>query len=141
MKNSNTSIIKLDISSHSFEISCSISWNFPNYSLSLPHKKQESMEEKRYPTFDEESSIDRCCEPAVAELAEPLAKSVDGVTNVHDWIDDLDWDRFPSFGPFSEEEAIGRINKFEEELARGEVKWVSSDDAWQRLYEKHQWLR
>ena len=99
------------------------------------------MEGKRYPTFDEESSIDRCCEPAVAELAEPLVKSLDGVTTVHDWIDDLDWDRFPSFGPFSEEEAIDRINRFEEELARGEVKWVSSEDAWQRLYEKYQWLR
>ena len=53
--------------------------------------------------------------------------SVDGMTEVHDWIDDLDWDKFPSSGPFSDEEAIARINRFEERLRKGEVKWTSSE--------------
>ena len=41
----------------------------------------------------------------------------------------MDWDRLPSLGPFSEEEAIARIDRFEERLAKGEVKWISSEDA------------
>jgi hypothetical protein len=99
------------------------------------------MEGKRYPTFDEESSIDRCCEPAVAELAEPLVKSLDGVTTVHDWIDDLDWDKFPIIGPKTEEEAIARIDAFEERLEKGQVKWYTSEEVDRMLYERFPWLR
>ena len=84
------------------------------------------MEEKRYPSIEEESGMDMACEPAVDVATAPT--SADGITMVHDWIDDLDWDRFPSFGPFSEEEAIARIDKFEEKLARGEVNWYSSEE-------------
>ena len=62
-------------------------------------------------------------------------------TPEHDWIDDLDWDRFPSQGPFSEEEAIARIDQFEEELAKGQVKWIPSEQVWERLYNKYPWLR
>ena len=39
--------------------------------------------------------------------------SKDGVTVVHDRIDDLDWDRFPTLGPTTIEEAIEGIDKFE----------------------------
>ena len=98
------------------------------------------MEDKRYPEIDEEQSIGMCCEP-VAEVAAPVNGSVDGITEVHDWIDNLDWDKFPCFGPFSDEEAIARIDKFEEELAKGEVKWISSDEAWEQLHCKYPWLR
>ena len=40
----------------------------------------------------------------------------------------VDWDRLPSFGPFSEEEAIARIDQFEKDLEAGKVKWYSSED-------------
>lgn len=102
------------------------------------------MEEKRYPQNEEEQGVDMCCEP----IAEPLpdyavstSKRADGVTEVHDWIDNLDWDRLPILGPKTEEEAIARIDRFEEELAKGEVKWISSDEAWSQLRNKYPWLR
>ena len=98
------------------------------------------MEEKRYPHINEEQGIDMACEP-VAEVAAPSASSVDGITIVHDWIDDLDWDRFPILGPKTEEEAIARIDKFEERLAKGEVKWYSSEEVDKMLHEKYPWLR
>lgn len=98
------------------------------------------MEEKKCPILDEEDVVDKVCEPVAAvEVAAPT--SVDGVTTVHDWIDDLDWDKFPILGPKTEEEAIARIDRFEERLAKGEVKWISSEEAWQRLYERFPWLR
>ena len=98
------------------------------------------MEEKRYPRFEEEEGVGMVCEPAAVAVTTE-SKSVDGVTTVHDWIDDLDWDKFPSFGPFSDEEAIARIDKFEEDLAAGKVKWISSEQAWEQLYKKHPWLK
>ncbi len=49
------------------------------------------MEEKRYPELNEEQDIDMCCEPA-AEAVGNAPTSVNGVTKVHDWIDDLDWE-------------------------------------------------
>ena len=96
------------------------------------------MEEKRHPIFEEEENAGMVSEPVATATVAPTA---DAITEDHDWIDDLDWDRFPSFGPFSEEEAIARIDRFEEELAKGEVKWISSEDAWKQLYEKYPWLR
>jgi hypothetical protein len=56
-------------------------------------------------------------------------------------LEDLDWDKIPSFGPFSDEEAIARIDKFEEELARGEVEWISDEEAREKLYSKYPWLK
>ena len=97
------------------------------------------MEEKRYPVLDEEDNIGVCCEPVAVAPVNPNV--VNGVAEVHDWIDDLDWDRFPSQGPFSEEEAIARIDQFEEELAKGQVKWIPSEQVWERLYNKYPWLR
>jgi hypothetical protein len=97
------------------------------------------MEEKRYPIFEEEG-VGMVSEPA-AVAAVDYQHSVDGITTVHDWIDDLDWDRFPSLGPSTDEEAIARIDDFEKRLAKGEVKWVSSEEVTKHLYEKFPWLR
>ena len=97
------------------------------------------MEEKRYPPFEDEQGIDMACEP-IAEVATPANMSVDGVTAVHDWTDDLDWDRFPSYGPFSEEEAVARIDEFEKQLAKGEVKWIRVDNLHAELKKLHPWL-
>ena len=97
------------------------------------------MEEKKYPKHEEEESVGVVNEP----VAEPIVASPqteEGVTTVHDCIDDLDWEKFPSLGPFSEEEAIARIDKFEEELAKGEVKWIRIDDIHAELKKRHPWL-
>ena len=93
------------------------------------------MEEKRYPTVEEEGRGGIVSEPIAAPV--PDTMSVEGMTEVHDWIDDLDWDKFPSFGPFSDEEAIARIEK----LRKGEVNWTSSEQVWEELYSKYPWLR
>ena len=97
------------------------------------------MEEKRCPELNEEQGMDMCCEPA-AEAVGNAPTSVNGVTKVHDWIDDLDWDRFPSYGPFSEEEAIARIEKAERDL-KDPSKWTSSEEFTKQLYEEFPWLR
>lgn len=96
------------------------------------------MEEKRHPIFEEEENVGMVSEPAATAT---VSQTADGITEVHDWIDDLDWDRFPSLGPFSEEEAIARIDRFEEKLAKGEVKWISSEEMDRQLYEEFPWLR
>ncbi len=98
------------------------------------------MEEKNYPVMEEETSTDMASEPVAAVKAEPLTMTIDGETTDHDWIDDLDWDRFPSLGPFSEEEAIARIEEAERDL-KDPSKWISSEQMWERLYNKYPWLR
>jgi hypothetical protein len=50
-------------------------------------------------------------------------------------------DRYPILGPATEEEAIERIDEFEERLEKGEVKWVTSEEVTLHLYEKFPWLR
>jgi len=101
--------------------------------------KDKVMEEKRYPAVEEENFGGKVSEPITAPV--PDTMSVDSMTEDHDWIDDLDWDKFPSFGPFSDEEAIARIDRFEERLRKGEVKWTSSEQVWEELYSKYPWLR
>lgn len=96
------------------------------------------MEEKRHPKFEEEESVGMVSEPVATAT---VVQTADDITEDHDWIDDLDWDKFPILGPKTEEEAIARIDRFEERLAKGEVKWISSEDAWKQLYEKYPWLR
>lgn len=92
------------------------------------------MEEKRYPQIDEEQGIDMCCEP-VAEAVSSAKQSVDGITEVHDWIDDLDWDRLPILGPKTKEEAIARIEQAERDLDVP-TKWVTSEQLWAELHNK-----
>ena len=103
------------------------------------------MEEKRYPLFDEEEGKDIASDPLlepVADMRQPV-----GATIVHDWIDDLDWNRLPilgprlpNYGPFSKEEAIARIEEAEKELD-DPSKWISSEKMWESLYSKYPWLR
>ena len=97
------------------------------------------MEEKRYPHIDEEQGIDMACEPTAESVAVSL--SANGVTAVHDWIDDMDWDKYPIIGPSSEAEAIESIDKFEENLKNGQVHWTSSEEFDRQLFEEFPWLR
>lgn len=99
-----------------------------------------TMKEKKYPILDEEENIDVASEPAVATSATQCSQ----VQSVHtgcDFIDDLDWDRLPILGPKTEEEAISRIDEFEEKLAKRQVKWYSSEEVDRMLYEKYPGLR
>ena len=98
------------------------------------------MEEKRYPELDTETRVGMAGgEPVVEAMVAP-SPSVDGATSVHDWIDDIDWDRFPSFGPFSEEEAIARIEEAERDK-KNPSKWISAQELDRQLYAKFPWLR
>lgn len=104
------------------------------------------MEKKRYPILEEEDHAGMACEPSVGTTAafstyDAGSAPYDDDIASDDEQDDIDWDRLPSLGPFSEEEAIARIDRFEERLAKGEVKWISSEDAWKQLHEKYPWLR
>lgn len=103
------------------------------------------MEEKRYPVFDEEGT-DMCSEP-LAELATSVVARGIGSTGVvedvvsNDDLKKLDWERFPSYGPFSENEAVARIDKFENNLSKGKVDWISSEEFDHQLYAEFPWLR
>lgn len=104
------------------------------------------MEKKKYPIMEEEDLASMVCEPSAEAPAafstyDAGSASYDADIASDEELDDIDWDRLPSLGPFSEEEAIARIDRFEEKLAKGEVKWISSEDAWKQLYEKYPWLR
>ena len=92
------------------------------------------MEEKKHPIFEEEESVGMVSEPIGTAVATETCR-------VDDADEDLDWDKFPILGPKTEEEAIARIDKFEERLAKGEVKWYSSEEVDKMLYEKYPWLK
>ena len=49
-------------------------------------------------------------------------------------------DSFPSQGPFSEEEAVARIDELEEQLRNGQVEWITIDDLHAELKKRHPWL-
>ena len=90
------------------------------------------MEEKKYPISEEEEKTGMACETSSAVAS---AASCTSEADIHDWIDDLDWDRFPSNGPFSEEEAIARIEEAEKDL-NDPTKWITSEEFDRQLYEK-----
>ena len=101
------------------------------------------MEEKRYPEIEEEEKVGMCCEPMadpIPDYVSSTSRLADGVTEVHDWIDDLDWDSLPILGPKTEEEAIARIERAEAELDDSS-KWVTSEQMWAELHQKFPWLR
>jgi hypothetical protein len=101
-------------------------------------------EEDEITRLEKDTACFRACEPGADSMAAVAAYddiSYDDDIATDEELDKLDWSKFPSFGPFSEEEAIARIDEFEKELAEGKVKWISSEDAWKQLYEKYPWLR
>ncbi|MBQ9204055.1 MAG: hypothetical protein IJ155_07435 [Prevotella sp.] len=101
------------------------------------------MEEKRYPDIEEEQGTGLCREPAVEYLREyetVTTRRPEGTVGVHDWIDDIDWDRLPILGPKTSEEAIARIEQAEKDLD-DPTKWVTSEQMWAELHQKFPWLR
>lgn len=94
------------------------------------------MEEKRYPVFEEEENVGMASEPIAAPVADYMP--VDTIV-ADDEIENLDWDKFPSFGPFSDEEAIARIAEAEKDL-KDPSKWITIDDLDAELKKLHPWL-
>ena len=103
-------------------------------------RKTFVMEEKMYSQLDQEQGIDVASEP-VMSVVSSTRRSVGGITQIHDRIDDVDWDRLPLLGPKTEEEAIASIDRFEERLAKEQVEWIPSEKAWAQLFSKYPWLR
>ena len=54
-------------------------------------------------------------------------------------LEDLDWDKIPNFGPFSDEELNARIDEAEEEIERGEGK--SFDEMMAGFRKELLWLK
>ena len=103
------------------------------------------MEEKHYPILEEKKGIGMVSEPAAGAVTAFTTydggdvSCDDDVASDED-LDKLDWDRFPSFGPFSEEEAIARIEEAEKDLD-DPSKWVSAEEFDRQLYAEFPWLR
>lgn len=100
------------------------------------------MEEKRYPEVDEEQGFDMCCESVlepVQDYETVMTRRLDGAVEVHDWIDDLNWNRFPILGPKTKAEAIARIEQAEKDLD-DPTKWITVDDLHAELKKLHSWL-
>lgn len=94
------------------------------------------MEEKRYPVFEEEENVGMASEPIAAPVADYMP--VDTIV-ADDEIENLDWDKFPCMGPFSDEEAIARIKQAEKDL-KDPSKWITIDDLDAELKKLHPWL-
>lgn len=94
------------------------------------------MEEKRYPVFEEEENVGMASEPIAAPVADYMP--VDTIV-ADDEIENLDWDKFPCMGPFSDEEAIARIAEAEKDL-NDPSKWITIDDLDAELKKLHPWL-
>ena len=98
------------------------------------------MKKKDYLQSAEDQGLNVVSEPVAGEVRSILHKA-HGNAQKHDCIDDLDWNNLPVIGPSSEEDAIARIDKFEERLKNGQVKWYSSEEVDKQIYEKYPWLR
>ena len=55
-------------------------------------------------------------------------------------IANLEWDRMPIFGPKTIEEAIDRVDQAWADR-NNPSKWTTSEQMWNRLYEKYPWLK
>ena len=102
------------------------------------------MEEKRYPTMEEEDGTDVCREPAVSYAAtgSGYANIVDSSNDEKISISD-DWD--PGIGPYTIEELNARIDEAEvfiEKAERGDWSdWISEEQSRANLYSRFPWLR
>ena len=99
-------------------------------------------EEDKISRLERDTACLRASEPSAASMAD--AATYDGMSYEDDIasdeeLDNLDWSKFPSFGPFSEEEAIARIEEAEKDLD-DPSKWIRIDDIRAELRKRHPWL-
>ena len=99
------------------------------------------MEEKEYPTFDEEENVGKVNEPVVEYKA--TGSGYEGAVVDDDPIMSDDYD--PGIGPYTMEELNARIDEAEvfiEKAEKGDWSdWVSSEEMTARLYQQFPWLR
>ncbi len=101
-------------------------------------------EEDEMTRLERDTGCLRACEPGADSMA-ALAICDDTLYDDNiaseEELSKLDWSKFPSLGPFSEDEAIARIDEFEKKRAKGEVRWYTSEEVDRELYERFPWLR
>ena len=99
-------------------------------------------EEDEISRLERDTACLRASEPSAASMADVSAydgMSYDDDIASDEELDNLDWSKFPSFGPFSEEEAIARIEEAEKDL-EDPSKWIRIDDIRVELRKRHPWL-
>ena len=99
-------------------------------------------EEDEISRLERDTACLRASEPSAASMAD--VATYDGMPYDDDIasdeeLDNLDWSKFPSFGPFSEEEAIARIEEAEKDL-EDPSKWIRVDNIRAELRKRHPWL-
>ena len=100
------------------------------------------MDEKKYLIFEEDETVDMCCEPVVS-----YAATGSGYANTtvepEDCVMSDDYD--PGVGPYTMEELNARIDEAEvfiEKSERGDWSdWVTSKEMDAELYKNYPWLR
>ena len=104
-------------------------------------KTKNMEEENRYPVFEEEDGISKCCEP-------PVGYAATGSGFAHTLSDEdgmLPDDYDPGIGPYSMEELNARIDEAEVYIAQAErgdwSNWVTNEEMDAELYSKYPWLR
>lgn len=100
-------------------------------------------EEDEITRLEKDTACFRACEPGADSMAAVAIcddTPYDDDIATDEELDKLDWSKFPSFGPFSEEEAIARIDDFEERERNGQVKWIRVDNIREELKKLHSWL-
>ena len=95
------------------------------------------MEEKRYPTVEEEDGYGCMTaeEPAVAYAANQAALSLNERI-LFEYPNDYD----PGIGPYSIREMNERIDRVERDRNNPD-KWVRVDDFWAAMRKEHLWLQ
>ncbi len=99
-------------------------------------------EEDKIFRLERDTACLRASEPSASSMA--AVATYDGMSYDDDIasdeeLDNLDWSRFPSFGPFLEEEAVARIEEAEKDL-EDPSKWIRIDDIRAELRKRHPWL-
>jgi hypothetical protein len=99
-------------------------------------KLDKTMEEHKYPKPQQEEKTDLCKEP----ISVTSATSISRINSTNDGIEDIDWEKIPNFGPFTEEEALARIEQAEADL-NDPSKWINAEDFNKELLKSFPWLR
>ena len=95
------------------------------------------MKKNKYPTFEEEDSLGMVSEPMETMAVD---SKPNGMTYIHDELENIDWENYPVFGPKTLDEAIARVEKAEAEKDVP-TQWMTSEQMWEMMHEKYPWLR
>ena len=99
------------------------------------------MEEKKFPTIEEEEGIGKCCEPEAGYAATGSAYASTLADEDEMISDDFD----PGIGSYTMEELNARIDEAEVFIAQAEQgdwsNWVTEKQSRANLYSKYPWLR